>query len=129
MRKVIIGLCFIFICSFAHAEMWICQEGSNLVKKQGDGLRLGICGKNNANILPNCIEATKEQYDEAGSPNKKLENGVLVDLTQEELDAKEKIIKDKEKEDKDKKDALVLEMKDLKFSDELIEKVMGASFD
>ena len=87
MRKIFM-IMFLLVPAIANAELWVCQSGSSLVRKHGDGVRLGICDINNTNIDPSCIEATKKQYDEAGLPNKKLVNGDVVDMTQAEIDAK-----------------------------------------
>ena len=87
MKRVILILCFLSICGIANAEIWVCQQGQTLRRFIGDGYVAGICDKNNANIIPACIEATKEQYDEAGLQYKKLESGDVVDWTQQEIDA------------------------------------------
>lgn len=86
MKKIIIGLCFIFVCGIANAELWVCQQGQTLRSFDGDGYAKGICEKNNQNIISQCIEATKQQYAEAKLQYKKLENGDVVDWTQVEID-------------------------------------------
>ena len=87
MKKYLLPFLFLFICSTANAEMWLCQQGQTLRRFTGDGYKAGICGKNNTNIIPQCIEATQQQYDEAGLQYKKLENSDVVDWTQVEIDA------------------------------------------
>lgn len=83
---------FLFITSTAHAEMWVCEEAQKLRRLEGDGFKLGLTGKNNSNILPNCIEATRQEYADAGLSGKKLDKSVvtgnrIVDMTQAEKDA------------------------------------------
>lgn len=78
---------FLFICSIANAELWVCQQGDNLRRIEGDGYKLGICEKNNQNINSHCILATPQQYSDASLQYKKLENGEVIDWTQAEIDA------------------------------------------
>lgn len=97
MRKVIIELCFLFVCSMANAEQWVCQQGSNLVRKQGDGLSLGIATVNYATIDANCIMATELEYSNASLPNKKLDKSIVtgsrvVDMTAQEITDREQAI-------------------------------------
>lgn len=85
---LILGL----LTTTASAELWVCQDGDYLRRREGDGKNLGICGEDNKNVLVNCIEATKQEYDNAGIAGKKLDKSVVtgirvVDMTQAEKDA------------------------------------------
>ena len=84
MKKILVIL-FIFICTTAHAELWVCQEGNTLKRFHGDGYERGICGKDNKDIISSCILATELQYNESKLAYKKLENGDVVDWTQAEI--------------------------------------------
>ncbi len=87
MRKIILSFMFLLICNIASAELWVCQSGNQLVRKHGDGYKLGIATINYNTIDPNCIMATPAQYTEAGLQYKKLSGGDVVDWTQAEIDA------------------------------------------
>ena|SRR3990167_4307697 len=81
----------LFIASTASAENWICQKPDGLNRINGDGVTLGICGTNNQNINPGCIEATEQEYIDAGIAYKKLDISItagsrIVDMTQAEKD-------------------------------------------
>jgi len=83
---------FLFIAVPASAENWICQKPDGLSRINGDGVTLGICAKNNQNINPDCIEATGQEYTDAGLTYKKLDKSIVtgnrvVDMTQAEIDA------------------------------------------
>ena len=82
---------FLLFASPASAENWICQKPDGLNRINGDGVRLGICEKNNQNINPNCIEATEQEYIDAGMAYKKLDKSIvtgsrIVDMTPTEID-------------------------------------------
>lgn len=93
MNKLMFGICFLFMATTANAEYWVCQDGDNLKKVQGDCMTLGLCsGFNNQGLNLSCIEATKQEYDDAGLSGKKLDKSVvtgnrIVDMTQAEKDA------------------------------------------
>src|SRR3990167_7361161 len=91
MREIKLIILFLLLAVPASAENWICQKPDGLTRINGDGVTLGICGTNNQNISPDCIEATKQEYDDAGMPYKKLDKSIvtgnrIVDMTQTEKD-------------------------------------------
>ena len=87
----------IFLCLFSlplQAESWVKY---NIITKyvegtrQGDGYKMGICGKNNANILTGYILATAQEYGLAKQSYKKVDTNIVgssrvIDLTQTEID-------------------------------------------
>ena len=92
MREIKLIILFLIFASPVSAENWICQTPDGLNRVNGDGVTLGICGTNNQNIVPACIEATKQEWDDSALPNKKLDKSVItgsriVDMTQAEKDA------------------------------------------
>ena len=95
MKKIIMVLLILSVCRVASAERWVCFDATTKRIKRtaiGDGLRLGICGKNNSNIIPTCIEANLQEYTDAQLPYKKIDVSVvsgnrITDLTQVEIDA------------------------------------------
>lgn len=107
MKKIIIILLFLSYCSAASAERWVCQQGLNLRRFTGDGYVAGICGKNNTNIIPSCIEATLIEYNLSAQAYKKLDTNASVgsrviswsqqeidDAIQAEVDAQEQALLD-----------------------------------
>ena len=87
MKKIFLILLFCFMASTVSAEFWVCKDGNTLRRFSGDGYKLGIATLNYAVINPNCIMATRSQYQEAGLQFKKLSGGDVVDWTQAEIDA------------------------------------------
>jgi hypothetical protein len=90
-KLLLIATIFLFISSSAFAEKWVCEKATKTVRTQGDGFKLGICGKNNTNINPKCILATDEEYNLSGQ-FKKIDKSIVsgprvIDMTQAEIDA------------------------------------------
>lgn len=93
MKRTIFTISFLILCSVAHAEPWVCFDGTTkYVNKvvEGDGLHLGISGKDNSNIDPNCILATASEYSDAQQVYKKVDTGQavgsrVVDWTAQEI--------------------------------------------
>jgi len=97
MKKILL-LVFSLICSIANAELFVCQSSSEITQRnhlrkiQGDCMRLGVCSDfDNKGINPNCIIASKEEYDSV-MEFKKLDFNVVsgsrvIDMTQAEQDA------------------------------------------
>lgn len=91
-RWLILVLSILLLTTNAFAEKWVCQKGNSLIKKEGDGVRLGVCDVNNTNIAPQCILATEEEYNLASQQYKKLDKSIvtgsrIIDMTQAEIDA------------------------------------------
>lgn len=91
---ILLGL--ILVATPSYAERWICYDelALNVTKRvQGDCLALGICsGFNNTGLLPNCFEATAQEFQKAQDFYVKvnISNGVgnrVIDWTQAEIDA------------------------------------------
>jgi len=121
----------LFIASTASAENWICQTPDGLNRINGDGVALGICGTNNQNINPDCIEATGQEYIDAGIAYKKFDKSIvtgsrIVDMTKAETDAIEQPKKDAEAAEKTKIDSLKLKLKALGFTDEEIALILNS---
>jgi len=98
MKKIILLFLFLFTCSVANAELWVCIDEANkeVIKTiQGDGKKLGICDFNNTHIISNCILATKTEYEKAKQPYMKVDNSIIngdrvISMTQTEIDEKNK---------------------------------------
>lgn len=92
MKKYI--LLFLLIPTLAHAEMFVCFDdtGNFNRKTAGDCMKLGLCSDyNNQGLDPDCIIATKEEYDKAAKFTEKDGNAVVgsrvKDMEQAEIDA------------------------------------------
>ena len=124
-------LIFSFLTSPGFAENWICQTPDGLNRMNGDGVRLGICENNNKNITPGCIEATEQEYTDAGIAYKKIDKSIvtgsrIVDMTKAETDAIEQPKMDAEAAEKTKIDSLKLKLKALGFTDEEIALILNS---
>lgn len=101
MKKLLIALTILLMPATCSANYWVCYDAitkQDVKRLNGDCTVLGICtGPNHDGLLPNCFSATKEEFDEAGQADKKIENGTVVDLTKAEKDAKTA----KQQQDKD----------------------------
>jgi len=94
--KTFFTLLFLLIAGQVNAEMWINYNISTLViegRRIGDCKKLGICsGFNNSGVSLGWFEAVKNEYDNAGLSNKKVDlsqsvGNRIIDKTQAELDA------------------------------------------
>ena len=89
MKKIILVFTFLLITQLAHAGMFVCFDVDDNYKgkREGDCFTLGICsGYNNTGLNPQCIIATKEEYDLAGKFTERV-GGTVVPMQQAEIDA------------------------------------------
>lgn len=84
MKKPVLILSFLLICSVASAELFVCQvdttpnERNHIYKRQGDCLGLGLCtGTDNSGLDSNCVIADQTEYNLVGE-FKKLDTGQSV---------------------------------------------------
>lgn len=81
MKRLLVCILFLSICFSAYAERWVMfdtQTGNVKARAEGDGMRLGFCGLNNADIIPGVILATQEEYDLAGQAYMEVDKSITM---------------------------------------------------
>ena len=81
MFNILILVSLLFFPVSVYAETWICfdQVSKEITKMvEGDGLKFGICGLNNSNIIPDCILADGIEWNNAKNENIKVDDSMDI---------------------------------------------------
>lgn len=130
--RIFLTILFILLPSIAKAENWVCYDQTTMEitsTAQGDCLTLGLCsGFNNTGLNPSCFEATKEELTKALGGYVKFDANSkvrVVDMTQQEKDAKDKPGKDAAKAYKDSLNSIRTKLKGMGLSDDEIDIIVN----